>query len=209
MNRIIVILAVTLLFSDLNAQDKENKTYEGFKGRKALCFSIDGLDLDAYNGGVGGKKWISDDFVLFASLNIAYSKTEDKNSNPNDYNTDSYSYGVSAGFEKHFSLSKRQSPFLGLSIGNKLKNTETNSMINNVGNSEDNINSRFYECDFIGGMEFLLSRDISLSAQYNIGLIYTKLTTNHTIDDVVLSNSENSKTTFGINSVLLTLSFYF
>jgi len=206
--KVIVVLFVFLLSSNSYAQDKENRTFEGFKGRKALCFSFDGLDLDKFNGGIGGKKWMSNDLAWFASLNLEYRKRDQENFPGNESDSDWYLYGFSTGFEKHFGTSKRMSPFWGMSIKSTFGKSENNSDHAEV-KTKSISKTRDFASNILAGMEFLLSRDISLSAQYNIGLNYHKITDTVTKNSVLFVETENSIKTFGINRVLLTLSFYF
>jgi hypothetical protein len=220
---IAVVASLTLLAPAAWSQDVSP---EITSGSKAMLFTFSGLQnigAGEYNGGIGGKFYLMDMLALRASLllGIANSMTA-ANPGPGMTGTDgsatSWSFGFSAGAEYHF-LKTRVSPYAGIQLG--LTSTATESKSVEVGNppaaqtitknAGANAGMQF-NVSALGGVEFFIIKELSLSAEYQLG--YALLA--H-YDQEVVAGNVTTKTKVGPSSyfgiaasgVALTMAFYF
>ena len=112
MLRSLLLVALILLIA-LPVEAQRRRHHERFaeKGDVALTFSIDGLVLRPFEGGVGARFWVSDKTALATSLGFGYTT--------GDSDASTWSTQFSLAAERHFGSSRRVSPFvaLGASVG--------------------------------------------------------------------------------------------
>jgi hypothetical protein len=113
MPRLLLLLALAALAAaPADAQRRRGRDDDGAfarKGDAALTFSFDALSPGPFEGGVGGRFWVSDRVVAAASLGFGYGRV-DAGYGDQDALTTSFALGV----ERHFGRSRRVSPFVAL-----------------------------------------------------------------------------------------------
>lgn len=161
---ILVILLVFLLFSwQVKAQEVENmerrQTVTRKRGDKALSFYFNDFAIDEFYGGIGGRYWTSGNKVVFGSLDLGFSYSEQED----DFNNESGDITFSLGLENHFYVNHNISPYWGL--------------IGSLGYSYDK-QEHHYEKDYylsagiILGVEYWVVKNISLAGQYHCLVIF-------------------------------------
>lgn len=184
-----ILVSAFLLASTVQAQDVM-PVYGA--GAKAVLFSFSGLatlGAGTFDGGVGGKYYLSDEMAVRGGLQFA-SASQDVAANPNpgqtgtDGSLSASRIGVSAAVELHMTK-KRVSPYIGGGVMFSTTSTESKSVEvgappatptttkNDV--SGEVVNGSFYQgastFTVFGmlGVEFFLYNEMSLSAEYRIG----------------------------------------
>ncbi len=107
----LLLLALTLPVMAQNSEPLKTK---------ALSFGFNGLSLSGYDGGVGGKLWLSNARALTMSLDGSlFSRTTEGDSSRTDDKSSSSEIRLNAGIEQHADIGQGFSPFLaaGLSLG--------------------------------------------------------------------------------------------
>ena len=203
----ILIIAVSpaILFS----QDDKETSVISLKGKKAILFSFNGFNLNSYNGGVGWKKWTSDNTAIIWKFVAAHQKDkkEESRSLPGIESGES-SYEITFGFEKHLkNLSRKLSPYLGGQLGIGYAKTENKLIGSRYNENEIKEKTLSYSLQALFGVEYFLSQKISLSGQYNLGGYYTY--GNEQVNSSVVDDSQKvSKFHFGVWASSITLSIY-
>ena len=144
---------------------------------KAVLFGINDFHLDTFNGGAGIKTWTSEDFALTGKIKASYSRNEREKTQYLNGNTDkSYLLGFSFGIEKHFSLLSKASPYFGtnIGIGYDFKSTQVNSSAfpGMYYTNEQITKNLTFNINLSFGIEYFISKGISLGGQYNFGAEY-------------------------------------
>lgn len=213
-----VILVAALFPASVFAQEKGEESKNKFKRTKALCFNVHSLTLGNYYGGIGGKKWYSDNRAWFASVNMNYRKINDETRIESDglsggSSTMEQTYqniSFNIGFEHHLYQRKNYSPFIGMLFsagGGKVKYE-----IPDNGTTPKEQNDLNTSLNALLGMEVWLNNNISVSGQYEAGLRYIKSKLEEPLNmDIGTSTRtiERDDWKIGINSVRMTLAFYF
>ncbi len=184
---IVIVFIPTLLFSQNTLKDDSLK----MAGQKGIAFSIDGYHLGKFEGGIGGRYWLSDKNVIFISAAISYFTDLDGN------RRDHYGGGFSVGFERHFLSSKTISPYYGASCsysGRKYKYNTGDS------DSKNEITLRP-----LFGIEIFIIKEISLSANYEFNIKYNidKLQRQNYQDAI----TENLSFYFDVSPIIITVYF--
>jgi opacity protein-like surface antigen len=133
---------------------------------KALSFSFNGLNLSGFNGGVGGKIWLTDTRALTlsvdGSVNSRVTDATDSNFVDEEYSRSDVNLVVA--MEQHVDLGRGFSPFLvgGLSFGYD----QTEDSYGSIGAPYQN-RSRSTNLGLRAGvgLEYWLTRRISLAGQ--------------------------------------------
>jgi hypothetical protein len=192
-------------------------------GSKAALFTFSGLanlGAGAYNGGIGGKYYLMDMLALRASLLFGF---EDQGilapaagGTAGDVNA--FSVGLNVGGEYHL-LKTRVSPYVGATIGFKSISTSQKDAVP-TGTAQTTIENApitgyvpgfNFNIAALGGVEFFIVKELSLSAEYQLGYSmtapYDQKTTNA---GVTLTVKNGLYSAVGITAVgALTLAFYF
>ena len=128
MKKMFSLVTFMVICSALYAQEIPQSDTHLRDGRKAISFIFDGFDLASFNGGIGGKYWLSDNLAFKGSLDLDYVNS-DSDDSQNDANVErsSKSIGLSLGIEKHLRM-KKVSPYFGGSLGIAIANSNSSSL---------------------------------------------------------------------------------
>jgi len=188
MRRLIILLPVLIFLAFADAQSQTTNVPSN--GSKALLFDFAGLsDLgaNAYNGGIGGKYFLSDQMALRAMLLFGLDNRTFAGAKNDDIQ-----FGLSAGLECHLPISAHVSPYLG---GMLIAKTEDTKMTGATSTSTS------VEVGGIAGVEYFFSKNISLAAEYQFGLTATNTTQS--------PGSTKQELQIGFQTADLTLGVYF
>jgi len=203
------VLAVVMAVSFASAQDF---TTSVAAKSKAMLFTLQGLaTLGAgdFNGGFGAKYYLSNAMALRLGLGLVManetlplpdgqSGTEGKRS--------ATGFGISAAMEYHL-LPTRVSPYVGAGLGFSTQSTNYEALLQspatfqrtteNARAGEDIGNNTYYAGSALNiggimGVEFFVTKEISLSAEYQIG--YTMIATPDEKDNIVAGTTNIYKT---------------
>lgn len=201
-------------------------------GSRALLFSFGGLanlNANAFDGGVGGKYYISNDWALRGGIQFATAnRTIPANPGPGQVGTDgsqsAWRFGISAALEYHLTKN-RVSPYVGGGMGFSLTRTESKNTVIGTGAQTTRKNSAGGETiegatyvagSAIGvyglaGVEFFLVNEVSLAAEYRLGLTITSRADEEvTSGNTTVTTKVGGSTIFGVaTGGALTLSVYF
>ncbi len=170
----------------------------GSQGSKAVLFNFSGLSnlaLTGYQGGIGGKYYISNDLALRALLlfginnattNTAPQSTDDK-----------LSFGIGGGLEYHLALNSNVSPY----VGGAITFTDNSESFEGPVTPKSTTTSVAVAIGAIGGVEYYFNQNISLAAEYQFGL--TSTTTTST------GQPDRSGFALGFQTAGLTMGVYF
>ncbi|MGA2506712.1 MAG: autotransporter outer membrane beta-barrel domain-containing protein [Chitinispirillaceae bacterium] len=201
-------------------------------GSKAMLFSFSGLSnlgANTFNGGLGGKYFLTDVLALRGSLNYGHSHADvypDPLPVTGQTEYDGFdnltTMGISVGAEYHFGKA-RVSPY----AGGQFLLSYTTSDSKDAGTA--NPPNVFYQTEFqdispaagttfqisaLAGVEFFLTKELSLSAEYQFG--FSSLS--HSDAKMIQQTPTGTQTTtakiagssaFNVSTTLLTLSVYF
>lgn len=188
MRRLIILLSVLTLLAFSNAQSQTMDSTSG--GSKALLFDFAGLSnlgANAYNGGIGGKYFFSDQTALRAMLLFGLDNRTFAGAKNDDIQ-----FGLSAGLECHLPISTHASPYVGGILTAKTEDTKmtgATSTSTSVGVAG------------IAGVEYFFNKNISLAAEYQFGLTATNTTQS--------PGSTQQELEIGFQTANLTLGVYF
>jgi hypothetical protein len=222
-----LLLAITPIFGQDLAPDLG-------RGTKAMLFTFDGfstLRAGDFEGGVGAKYYLMPKIAVRGGLQFA-SASEDipANPSPNQQGTDGEEsatrFGVSGAIEVH-TAAKRANAYVGGGLG--LTRTTTESKSVEIGNpppaqdvtkndpTGENINGQTFisgtsfNVFALAGIEFFLFKEISLAAEYRLGLAkLSRPDAEFTSGTISQKFKVGGGSNFGIsNSGLLTIAVYF
>jgi opacity protein-like surface antigen len=209
----------------------EDFTAANTAGSKALLFSFSGLatlGADAYSvagigAGIGGKYYLTDPLALRASLIfVTASQKVPAQSGGTDGSKSGTKFGLTAGAEYHL-MKGRVSPFVGGTLGFSTTSTSFKNAVpasgtqTTVENDNQTIGGIPFAPGFdfqlagIGGVEFFLTHNISLSAEYLLGLfLNSPYDTKSTTPPNTTTQKNGTTSIIGIRGAgTLTLSVYF
>ncbi len=193
MRRTIIVLAIFIFSTAVESRAQTLNVAQ--QGDKAVLFNFVGLSnlgLDGYNGGIGGKYFISDGMAVRAMLLFSIDNNT-SNSIPQT-SSNSFDFGIQGGLEYHLPLASRISPYVGglLSFG-------TNANTTNPGANKNSSTS--FGLGAVGGIEYFFNSNISLSAEYQFGFTSTNNSTS--------GAPGNNRFQLGFQTAGLTLAAYF
>ena len=175
---------------------------------KALTFSFNGLNLNQFYGGIGGKAWLCDDLALNANISFdgrTSTMLGNETRTEGSDKTKAIIFGI--GVEKHFSVLKDISPYWeGRISGNysesKYKSTRN---INDPPFSGSSYSRRIsIETGF--GVEYWLTEKISFSGQHLFSFHYG---TGSNQSTSTVNNQKIIERGFDTGTSSLILSIYF
>ncbi len=184
---IILVFTLTLLAFPIA---RSQTTVVPSKGSKALLFDFAGLSnlgANAYNGGIGGKYFLSDQTALRAMLLFGLD-----NRSLAGAKNDNIQFGLSAGLEYHLPISTNASPYVGGMVTAKSEDTKITGATST---------STSAGVAGIAGVEYFFNKNISLSAEYQFGL--TAMNTTQS------PGSTQQELEIGFQTANLTLGVYF
>ena len=191
-------------------------------GSKAILFTFSGLytlGANSYNGGIGGKYFLNNALAIRASLQFTSNSTATPAVAPNtlDGSTNSTRYGFTVGGEYHL-LTSRVSPYVGAVIGLSSLTNDTKTSAVSAATQLETKNTIGTDAGLtlgigaLGGVEFFITKELSLGAEYQLGWSYTGGYDQEYTDGTAptVNTKTGSSQMFGItNSGALTLSIYF
>lgn len=221
-NYFIMLLIVLFSFSAALAQD--DKPFMA-KGDKAILFEFSGLDnlgAHSFEGGIGGKYYLSQDMAIRGGLQLASINEDYPFQGSGGVDGEAYAsrFGVSAAIEFHLST-KRVSPYYGAGVGLSFTSTESKSVEADPVDQVTIKNDSNGEFGYFGGTEFdifgMLGTEIyifdnfSLAAEYRLGFSYlSRKDEEITQGNQSTSVKQGSRQEFGLASAgVLTLAIYF
>ncbi|MBN1396653.1 MAG: outer membrane beta-barrel protein [Bacteroidetes bacterium] len=218
----IITLVSSLVFAQTNAPASNPGSAAGNKG---ILFQFSGLNVlgaGAYNGGIGGKYFLSDYMAARGVICLGISSSKTPANAPVgqvgiDGENSSSTFGIGAAVEIHLTKS-RISPFFGGGIMMTTRSTESKPAA--YGAPGTTINQTvtknaggYTEFSFGGilGVEYYITDGVSLSAEYLVGVA---LTSNKDVEVTTAgrttTTAQGSSTNIGIsNGGTLTLAVYF
>ncbi len=211
-----VILVLTSHF--IFAQTPDTLDVNNFKGRQAMRFEFDRIDIENFNGGIGLKKWHAGGMVYCGTFKCAVNfHDREKSMQLLGEKSTEVLIGVEFSTEKHVRLVENISPYSGITVGvgyeRIMKKTEADGQMefflypyhyNNE--TKSSLGSAAFYVDF--GVEFFIHRNISLSGQYSIGGLY-KFGEERIVSNTVKGTRRISKIETGIFAGSLILSIYY
>ncbi len=196
----VAIAAVIAFTGPLAEAQTQNVTAAG---NKAVLFNFTGLsnlNLGGYEGGIGGKYYISDGVAVRGMLNFMVDNNTTKGAaNFTDATDNRFAFGLGAGLEYHLPLASKVSPYVGglVSFTTSARTITPSVFTGNTANSTKTT-STIFGLGGIAGVEYFFNRNISLAAEYQFGLNYNSST-----------NPGTDELSVGFQTAGLTLAVYF
>ena len=181
-------------------------------GKKAIIFNINGFDLGSFDGGIGGKMWVSRNICLIGALefNTRNDYDETRREDGLDTERDAYSTrtGLSLGINKHFNFSRKTSTYLGGKLRAGFEKY-VSSRYSNYKNWDYDRQDISLSGGIVFGVEYFIMDGISLAGQYLLGLGYTveKFEQKETGNED--RSTDGKDRTIGLGASSLILSIYF
>ncbi len=191
---ILAFAAVLACVSAVQAQQARS----GTAGEKALLFNFSGLsnlNLTMFEGGLGGKYFIADRMAIRGLLVFGDDKkTIDATTTIPERTNETFSFGIGGALEYHLPVSSSVSPYLGGGITFLHSSVTQDPGANKSSSNQFGIGGLF-------GVEYFFNQNISLAAEYQLGVTTTSTST---------SGAPNqSELQFGFQSFGLTMAVYF
>lgn len=142
------------------------------QGDKAVLFNFVGLsaiNLNAYQGGIGAKYFISDGLGVRGML--LFGMDNKTTGGAPEVTDNSLSFGISGALEYHLPLTSQISPYVG---GGLTFQTGAETINNGFGINKTSTSS--FGLGAIGGIEYFFNQNLSLSAEYQFGFTSTNTT---------------------------------
>ncbi|MCL4540413.1 MAG: porin family protein [Bacteroidetes bacterium] len=151
------------------------------QGNKAVLFNFSGLSnlgLGAYQGGVGGKYYISDGMAVRGMLDFAINNQTTKGAaNFTDATDNTLGFGLGAGLEYHLPLASKVSPYFGGLVSfMTTAETFTPSVFTGTVATSTKTSTTTFGLGALAGVEYFFNQNISLAAEYQFGLNYSSRT---------------------------------
>lgn len=212
MRKFLIIILTLFLTTALFSQGSVNDEKAQGRPNKGILFGFNGLNLNEFNGGVGGKYWLNKSlaFVVSIDLDISDRKTEGSETQPNNHDSKK-KIELRLGLEKHLHIGKKLSPYIGGNLGVGYDNRLSQRIYSHNNRTYRNENKEVSTIIFANlnfGIEYFILRNISLAGEYNLRGFYSFGKLN------IRQNEQKSKqdTTdkelgFGTSSLLLTIYF--
>ena len=204
MRNLILVFVTAVLLAAPQAKSQQLKV--AAKGEKALLFNFTGLStisLTEYQGGIGGKYFLSDGMAVRAMLLFGIDNTTAKGTAGfTDATDNKTAFGIGGGLEYHLHTGSNVSPYLGGAIS-FTSGSETAKGSVPVGSSagENKSSSTTFGLGALAGVEYFFNQSISLSAEYQFGISTTSVTST--------GNPDQSRLQLGFQTAGLTLAVYF
>jgi opacity protein-like surface antigen len=195
----VIVLALMLAVPIAGAQPLKVAS----AGDKALLFNFSGLgtlNLGEYQGGVGGKYFLSDGMAVRGMLLLGVNNITNKGSAGfTDATDNTFSFGLGGGLEYHLPLASSVSPYLGGAISFTTSSEKyTPSVFTGGTATTSKTSATSFGIGAIGGVEYFFNQNISLSAEYQFGLSVVSKT-----------NPDVSQMMLGFQTAGLTFAVYF
>jgi hypothetical protein len=217
------VVALLVSGSAVMAQDASSIS----AGSKAILFTFQGLNVlgvGTFNGGIGGKFFLSSPLAVRAAIQFASSNTVLKPAvaptapiTETDGSNSSTTFGVSAGVEYHF-LTSRVSPYAGAEVLFSNTSTESKNVVTGNPPPAQTVTKNAIgggagttiRVSGIAGVEFFLTKELSLGGEYQLGLnMVSRPDQEQTTGPTTTTTPVGGSTVIGIGTAALTLSVYF
>ncbi len=162
------IITLLLIIASAMPVFAQNEAGTNMKGKTSMSFDVTDLELKNYKGGIGGRKWMSDRYVLFLSLDSGFQSNDSEEDSVNTRERNNTAIGISVGFEKHFGTKEKLSPYYGIGLKAGYSRNKTSYKHNDY---ENKYSTKSFACNLFFGVEYWLIKRISLAAQYDYNLI--------------------------------------
>lgn len=168
----LLLVALVLGAGAARAQTTDDAELEPRGTNRALSFFFDGLNLDSFDGGVGGKSWLGPSTALRYSIDFGVESTEDVRDDDRDAGRSAINVGTSLFVELHQSERGRVSPYIGSGFGFSTGAfSETTDFA--PGNTVTRTRFKGSNFDFdvsVGfGIEYRIARRVSLGGEHQVG----------------------------------------
>jgi hypothetical protein len=207
MRSLLCSLIVLVVYSSAFSQEAVPGETISRDGKKAVCFGFDGLDLGLFNGGIGGKYWISDMSALYGSVEFSFSGSKREGAgNEDDVESLRRSVGMKLAVEKHLRV-KKISPYIGVQLGFRL----SKDTFERYGRADNEDKSASISSALAFGVEYWLTDNVSLAGQHTFGGSYEFGTSTRTeLKDHQISEEQEQDTYeirlgFGTSSLILSV----
>lgn len=214
-----VLVVLIFSFSLLVAQESESY-YEA--GGKGITFQFNGFSPASFNGGIGGKYFLSADLALKGGLLFSNARQTlpFQGTGGVDGEQKASEFGIFVAVEKHLNT-QRLSPYVGAGVEYTSASTERKTAEADPANQETIKNYRFGELGYLGGttfafavlfgFEFFVVNNLSLGAEYQLGYMKTsRKDEEDTVGNVTVTYKQGSYRAMGVTSSgMLALTFYF
>jgi hypothetical protein len=219
---IITLFAVTFLTGFTGVVYSEEKAAMDHKGDKGISFSVSGLSyvgIGQFEGGIGGKYWISGKTALVSSVSFSVSRTTTTPSQQNytDYKSSYDRFSIFAGMENHFFAKKKLSPYLGIGLRYAASSSVTDFSLPKENPYSGAIKKEETTAFNFGvwgscGIEYFFADWVSLAGQYHVDYYYEKSTLKRVLVEgsyiTQPADRKNTKTTLGLGTSSLVATFY-
>lgn len=204
-----LIISVVLLISTLLYAQEDSKVYR----TTSLNFEFSAVSLRSFYGGIGGKTWLSETWTLYASIGGHYSKsTTEATGNYTEGYLKKTSVIMNVGFERHFSdIDDDISPYLSVALSGSYNKS---SNLNSYDTTNSNIIWKEYRMRDYGiglnfgfGIEFWITKRISLSGQHLLTANYSWGKEESDMEDSVDRNTNNFGFRSGTSALILAIYF--
>ena len=210
MTRSLRTVLILLIISAVGfSQEYKTKIEEG---AKAVLFEFEGLNflnVDEFEGGIGGKFYFSPQVALRAGFQFGnikettpFNATANSDLTGSDGSESVNILGIALGLELHAASQSRVSPFVGGGLSFRSISTESKDVTINPNPQTTVENSRFGELGFragttlsffgLAGVEVFLLKEVSLAGEYRFGFDNTQPK-----DEVVNDGATSTTTEFG------------
>lgn len=214
-----VALVFLLCFIGISSAEESGTSHKGDKG---ISFSVSGLSsvgIGLFEGGVGGKYWISEKLAIITSLGVSAQRITQTSSHPDytDTKTTFSRFSLFCGVEDHFFTKNKVSPYLGGGIRfSTSSSTKYSSIpIHNpppYATKKEKISTGTFGIRGFCGIEYFFAEWVSLAGQYQIDYFYEKTTRKR----ILVGGSgvtqppkyKQTRTTLGLGTSSLVATFY-
>ncbi len=189
----LIVMLITTFATSLGASAQSLNVAQ--QGNKAVLFNFSGLSnlgLNEYNGGIGGKYFISDGLAVRGMLLFAINNST-TNSTP-QVSSNSLAFGLQGGLEYHLPLASMISPYVGGVVS-----FQTSALTRDPGGIKTGTTA--FGLGAIGGVEYFFNNNLSLSGEYQFGFTSTNDTAN--------GSAAGNSLQLGFQTAGLTLAVYF
>jgi len=217
---VFIVLGLVALFLNVSLAKEPPMDKKGKWGISLSVSGLSNLGIGLYQGGIGVKHCFSDLFVMKAIFGFSVDRTTEKNwSGYTDRIIDQGSYSLNLGPEFHFLRHSKFSPYFYSGYNRRYSSTTYHYSLPESNPTPGQLKEQHRSNSSIGvdtgiGIEYLLSKHFSLSAEYLIGFSYQVNKEERTYipgpgitERLVMPGS--SETTFGARTSSLILTVYF
>jgi len=214
-----VALVFLLCFIGISSAEEIGTSHKGDKG---ISFSVSGLSsvgIGLFEGGIGGKYWISKKLAIITSLGVSAQKTTQTSPYPDytDTKTTYSRFSLFCGVEDHFFIKNKISPYLGGGIRFSTSPwTRYYSLPvddpHPTATKKEKRSTKTFGIRGFCGIEYFFADWVSVAGQYQIDYFYEKSTTKRTLVGgsgvTQPKEQKTTMTTLGLGTSSLMATFY-